>query len=819
MPEARDSHGTNGDYEDMGIDELVASLATDVKSGLSSEEHTKRITFEGYNEVTDKKANQYINFAKKFSGPTAWMLEAVIVLSLILGNYADVYVVIALLVLNAVLGYFQEQKASKAVDALKKQLQINARVLRDGTWHFMPSRELVPGDIVRIRAGDFVPADIKILDGRLDVDQSALTGESLSVPKEHAHMLFSGSITKSGEATGLVVFTGAKTYFGKTTELVQFARPRLQVEEVVSQIVKWLLVIVGLALVITFAVSSLAGMNILDILPLALVLLASSIPVALPAMFTITMALGSMELAKRGVLVTRLSASEDAATMDTLCLDKTGTITMNRLTVAGIVTENGMSEEDVLMFGALASEVANHDPIDNAFIISANDRKISIDGFIRLSFIPFDPATRRTETIVEKNGERYRIVKGAISAIVELTGTDPASLRTRSAGFAAKGYRTLAVALGVNEKPLSVIGLVALSDMPRADAGKLISDLQNLGISVRMLTGDALPIAQETARQVGLSGTISGTEELDSLQQTDPAKASCIIEESIGFARIYPQDKYRIVKSLQESGHIVGMTGDGINDAPSLRQAEVGIAVSNATDVAKGAASAVLTREGLGNIVDLIRVGRMIHQRMLTWIFNKVVKTFQIVVFVVVAFLLTGQFIVSVFDVVLLLFVIDFVTLSLSTDNVRGSQKPDSWDISELVRSSLVLGVLVVLESLVILAVGLGPLGLTGKTTAIQTFSFAILFYFGMLTVFVVRERGHFWDSFPSRSLFLIMLADMCLVAVLVTVGIPGLTAIPPVDTLTVISMSVFFSFVINDFVKYFMLMPGKNKKTDNITS
>jgi H+-transporting ATPase len=326
-----------------------------------------------------------------------------------------------------------------------------------------------------------------------------------------------------------------------------------------------------------------------------------------------------------------------------------------------------------------------------------------------------------------------------------------------------------------------------------------------------MLTGDALPIAQETARQVGLPGIITGAEDLEKIQKTDPVKASRIIEESAGFARIYPQDKYMIVKKLQESGHIVGMTGDGINDAPSLRQAEVGIAVSNATDVAKGAASVVLTGEGLGNIIDLIRVGRKIHQRMLTWIFNKVVKTFQIVVFVVVAFLITGQFIVSVFDVVLLLFVIDFVTLSLSTDTVRGSKLPDSWDISGMMRSSLVLGVLVVLESLAILAVGLGPLDLNGKTASIQTFSFTVLFFFGMLTVFVVRERGHFWDSFPSRSLFLIMVADMCVVAVLVTVGVPGLTAITPVDLLTVIGMSVFFSFVINDFVKYCMLRPGKD--------
>ncbi len=806
MPEEKDSAGTSTGYEAMGIEELIAALTTDTQSGLSSAEHQRRIALYGYNEVPEVKPNPYLSFAKKFSGPTAWMLEAVIVLSLILKNYANVSIIVALLLLNAILGFFQEQKASKAVDALKQRLRVNARTLRDGTWQIIPARDLVPGDIVRIRAGDFVPADAKILDGHLEVDQSALTGESLMVPKKQDATLFSGSIIKSGEATGLVVTTGTKTYFGKTTELVQFARPRLQAEEVMGQIVKWLVVIVVLAVAAGSVASLLSGMDVLDVLPLALVLLASAIPIALPAMFTITMALGSMELSRRGVLVTRLSASEDAATMDTLCSDKTGTITRNQLTVTGIIPENRWTETDVLLYGALASEAANHDPIDCAFLVAAKERHISTEAFIRRSFVPFDPATRRTEALVEKDGIKYRVVKGALVAITELTGTDAASCRIQSAGFAAKGYRTLAVAMSEQGKPLKTIGLVALYDPPRSDAGKLISDLEDLGISVKILTGDALPIAQETARQVGLSGTITSAEEFEKVQTTDPERASRMVEESAGFARIYPQDKYAIVKSLQEKGHIVGMTGDGINDAPSLRQAEVGIAVSSATDVAKGAASVVLTGEGLGNIVDLVLVGRMMHQRLLTWIINKVVKTFQIVVFVVAAFLLTGQFIVSVFDVVLLLFVIDFVTLSLSTDNVRGSTKPDTWDISGLVKSSLVLGVLVVLESLAILAVGLGPLGLAGHIAAIQTFSFAILFYFGLLTVFVVRERGHFWDSFPSRSLFLITLADMCIVGILVTLGIPGLTGIPPLDTLTVIGMSVVFSFVINDAVKYVMI-------------
>ncbi len=797
------------DYQKMEIDDLIKELNADVKNGLSSEEVEKRIKTYGYNEVPEKKANPYLSFAKKFWGLTAWMLEAVIVLSLILNKMLDMYVIIALLLLNAVLGFFQEQRASKAVDALKKQLQVNARTLRDGKWQMLPARQLVPGDVVRVRAGDFVPADLKLIDGQIEVDQSALTGESLSVSKAKSDMLFSGSIVKSGESNAIVVLTGNKTYFGKTTELVQVARPRLHTEDVISNVVKWLLIIVGVALAVAFIVAIILGIDLFDVVSLALVLLASSIPIALPAMFTISMAIGSMELVKRGVLVTRLSASEDAATMDTLCSDKTGTITMNKLSVASVISMEGNDENSVLMYGALASQEANHDPIDLAFLSAAKERNISFDGWIQKSFTPFDPKTRRTEAIVEKDGQSFKVVKGAVNIIADLVGADANSLNEKTTEYASKGYRTLAVAIG-NDNSMKIVGLVALYDVPRPDAKKLIGELKNLGISVKMLTGDALPIAKEISRQVGLSDAITASKEFEQTFESDPEKAADIAEKSDGFAEIYPQDKYSIVKSLQRRHHIVGMTGDGVNDAPSLKQAEVGIAVSNATDVAKGAASVVLTGEGLGNIVDLVKVGRQIYQRILTWIFNKVVKTFQIVVFVVVAFLLTGHFIVSAFDVVLLLFVIDFVTLSISTDNARWSKTPDTWNISGLVRSSIILGILVVLESLAILYIGIYPLGIAKDYEMLKTFSFSILFYFGMMTVFIVRERGHFWMSFPSKSLFYITIIDMIVVALLVTFGFPGLKPIPITDTLIIIGMSAFFSFVINDFVKYAML---KGKK------
>jgi len=799
------------DYQKIEIEELIRQLQVDIEKGLSTSEAVQRLKVYGYNEVPEKKANPYLIFLKKFWGLTAWMLEAVVILSIILKKMLDMYIILALLLLNAILGFFQEQRASKAVETLKQKLRINARTLRDGEWKIIPARELVPGDVIRIRAGDFVPADLKLLEGQLEIDQSSLTGESMTVTKEKSDVLFSGSIVKSGESNAIVVLTGNKTYFGKTIELVQVAKPKLHTDEVISQVVRWLLIIVGIALATAFIVAVFLKINLLDVVSLALVLLASSIPVALPAMFTISMAIGSMELVKRGVLVTRLSASEDAATMDTLCSDKTGTITMNKLSVAGVITIEEMDgtekidENSVLLYGALASQEANNDPIDLAFINSVLERKISLSDFKQKSFTPFDPKTRRTEAIIEKDGKTFRVVKGAVQIIANLVGMDFNLVSKKADEFASKGYRTLAVAKG-DDKTLKLVGLVAFYDSPRPDAKKLIEELKSLGVSVKMLTGDALPIARETARQVGLSDAITSASDFKKMIKEKPDKASEIAWESDGFAEIYPEDKYLIVKSLQKKNHIVGMTGDGINDAPSLKQAEVGIAVSNATDVAKGAASVVLTEEGLSNIVDLVKIGRMIYQRILTWIFNKIVKTFQIVVFIVVAFLLTRKFIVSAFDVVLLLFLIDFVTLSISSDNAKWSKKPDTWNISGLVKSSIILGILVVLESLATLYVGLGPLGISKNNELLKSFSFSILFYFGMFTVFVVRERGHFWNSLPGKTLLIITIADMIIVAFLLTFGFPGLTPIPITHTLVVIGMAAFFSFVVNDFVKYILL-------------
>lgn len=752
------------------------------------------------------KVSPLLRLARKFWGLTAWMLELTTLFSFLLQKYFDVYVIGALLVVNAIVGFAQEQKASGAVEALNKRLRINARLLRDGRWQILPANVVVPGDIVRVRAGDFVPADLKIIEeAELGVDQSALTGESMTIDKKEDDMLFSGTIVKRGETNAVVVATGNKTFFGKTTELLQTARPKLHMEEITSKIVRRLLVMVGILIAMVLVASYFDGINLIGVIPLTLVLVVFAVPVALPAMFTVSMAIGSLELAKKGVLVTRLSASEDAASMDILCADKTGTITMNRLSVTNVVAGEGFDDNTVILYGALASQEANQDPIDLAFISAARERNLPIQSYTQKQFIPFDPKTRRTEAVVGSGSREFRVVKGAANVVAEAChlNLEKAGIEEKMNDFATRGYRTLAVATSGPDNALRFCGLVALYDMPRPDSKDLIMELNDIGVSVKMLTGDALPIAKEISNQVGLGDSLVRASDLKREMEKQPSKAAEITEKSNGFAEIYPEDKYALVKSLQSGGHITGMTGDGVNDAPALRQAEVGIAVSNATDVAKGAASAVLTEEGLSNIVCLVEVGRMIYQRIVTWTLNKIVKTFEVAVFIALAFLLTGYYVVSALDIVLLLFVVDFVTISLSTDRVRWSKQPEKWNVTGLVKVGVLLGVFTVIELFGLLFIGLRYLGLANDSSSLQTFTFAALFYLGMFTVLIVRERGHFWNSTPSRTLLVAIIADMMLVAVLVSVGIPGITPIPPTYLAFVFSYVLVFSFAVNDHVKH----------------
>ncbi|MBO3797944.1 MAG: plasma-membrane proton-efflux P-type ATPase [Candidatus Brockarchaeota archaeon] len=797
------------DFRKKTIEETVNLLKTDLGLGLSQSEVDRRLKQYGYNEVPEKKVHPIVLFVRKFWGLTAWMLEAIIVLALVLGKYIDLYTVTALLVLNSILGFIQEQRASKAVELLKSKLQINARVLRDGVWRLVPSRELVPGDVVRVRAGDFVPADIKIAIGEVWVDQSALTGESMEVEKRLGDILYSGSIIRRGESTGIVVLTGVKTYFGRTAQLVQVARPKLHMEEVVSRVLKWLLVIVGVMLCIAAIFSVIRGIDLLEILPLMLVLMLGAVPVALPAMFTVSMAVGSMELAGKNVLVTRLSASDDAASMDVLCVDKTGTITMNRLSMVDVKPLGNHDEDEVILCGALASQEANQDPIDLAFIDMARRRKLPLDDFTQKSFIPFDPKTRRTEALIQVNGSEFRVVKGAVNTVAEICRLDDNRLKEvmeKVDKFTQRGYRTIAVAKSIGDESFELVGLAALYDAPRPDAKNLIEELKSLGVAVKMMTGDALPIAKEIAKEIGLGNNVIKASELKELMKGDQSRAGEIAEGSSGFAEVYPEDKYVIVKSLQERAHIVGMTGDGVNDAPALRQAEVGIAVANATDVAKGAASVVLTSEGLTSMLTLVEIGRSIFERINTWILNKITRTILKTVFVVSAFLLTGKYVISSSAMLLMLFMTDFVKISLSTDNVRWSKNPCKWNITGLMKVAIILGSLMVLEAFGLLFIGIRFFNILSDEQTLHMFSFQTLLLFALFSILVARERGHFWHSKPGKALLIAVVLDLTVAILIALFGMPSLKPLPPILMLTVLGYSAIFSLIINDFIKYILM-------------
>ncbi len=777
-----------------------------LKSGLSSAEAKSRLERDGPNEVPEKKSHPFLSFARKFWGLSAWMLELIAVLSFVLGKTADFWIAIALLVVNAALSFLQEQRASAAVAALRQQLQVTTRVLRDMHWASLPARELVYGDVIRLRTGDFVPADAQIAEGTLQIDQSALTGESRELSRAANETVYSGSIVRQGEANAAVTATGRRTYFGRTTELVERAAPKLHIEEVISRVVKWLFVIVGIMVATTLIVSIAWGPRLIEILPLSLILLMSAIPVALPVMFTVSMAVGSIELARRGVLVSRLSAAEDAANMDVLCADKTGTLTLNRLSLTGAVPEPPFTADDVIRHGAFASNEANQDAIDLAFLRAAKEHGLLGRGEEFISFTPFSAKTRHTEASIVQDGQRLRIIKGALHTVAELAevGAEMMSkLETRAQAEAQKGFRVLAVARGEGDGPLHIVGLALFSDPPRADSRELIDDLRALGVSVKMLTGDALPVARQIAHDLGL-GDIAAAPRPAGSQLA--AQIGTMIRAYDGLAEIFPEDKFLVVKELQASGHVIAMTGDGVNDAPALRQAEVGIAVSGATDVAKGAASVVLITEGLTGIVDLVRNGRIIYQRVLTWIINKISRTILKSGFVVLPFLATGKFVISALGMVLVVFMTDFVKIALSTDRARPSSIPETWNIGRLVWIAAILGMLMLIEALALLAFSWHRFDLVHDSGQLQTFAFQTLLFFAIFSILSIRERRAFWASRPSAVLSLALCADAAAGLLVGAHGLAELKPLPMSETAIIVGYACMFSLVVNDFVKVALL-------------
>ncbi len=756
--------------------------------GLSSTEVAQRLQQQGSNEVAEETTHPLAVLLHKFWSPVPWMLEVTVILQLMLGKPDEAAVIAMLLVVNAVLSFLQEGRANKALALLRQRLNIQARVLRDGHWQLVPARELVVGDAVHLRMGDIVPADLYLVEGQIQIDQSSLTGESMPVDATAGGDVYSGSIATRGEATGEVTATGARTRFGKTAELVRGAKTVSHLGTMIFGIVKYL-VLLDIALVAALLVYAVAtGMPLTEVIPFALILLVASVPVALPATFTLATALGALELAKRGVLVTRLSAIEEAAGMDVLASDKTGTITENHLTLVALQPVDGIAENDLLRWAALACDEATQDPIDLAILSAAQARKLLAHPPQRIRFTPFDPQTRHSEALYQENALTHRAVKGAAVEVAALAGAPDVAAEVEA--LAANGYRVLGVAFG-DETTLHFAGLVALQDPPRQDSAALVESLRQLGVRVVMVTGDGQATARTVAKAVGIGERACPARMLT--DNTALAITTCDV-----FAQVFPEDKFQLVEALQHAGHVTGMTGDGVNDAPALKQAEVGIAVSNATDVAKAAASLVLTNPGLTDVLAAVETSRRIYQRMLTYTLNKIIKTFEIAIFMSVGVMLTGVFVITPLLIVLLLFTNDFVTMSIATDRVQFSRKPERWNIPTLMLTAAPLAALVLVLSFSVFFAGRDWLHL--PLAQLQTLIFVMLVFTGLGNVYLVRERRHFWQSRPSNWLMIATVLDIAVVSVMASHGIL-MTAISPA-LICGLMVLVLVYLVMMDFLK-----------------
>ena len=756
-------------------------------AGLSSEEAGRRLRQYGANQTPEAKAQLWRSVLAKLWAPVPWMLEATIILEAALGKATEALIVAALLGFNVAVSFIQENRANTALTLLRSRLTVRARVLRDGSWQQVQARELVPGDVVHLRMGDVVPADVQLSAGQLQVDQSSLTGESLPAELAGGDRAYAGSVIERGEATGEVVATGASTYYGRTAELVRTAAAKSHLETAIVRIVRDLVALdFALALlVIGFSLHQ-SGLRP-EVLQFAVVLLLASVPVALPATFALASALGAHELARQGILTAHLSAIEEAAGMDVLCTDKTGTITVNQLAVSDLRAYPPYDEGRLVALAALASDEATQDPLDLAVLRKARELGLP-PGVERLSFTPFDPATKRSEAVTRDGAGLRRVLKGAPAELAHLCSAVPTGLDADIEALASKGERVLAVASGADSR-LELVGLVGLADPPRPDSGGLVRDLQAEGVRVIMITGDALPTARAVAREIGLSGSVC---EAASIREGVLASDGAVI------AGVLPEDKYRLVKALQAQDHVVGMTGDGVNDAPALKQADVGIAVSSATDVAKAAAAMVLTESGLPGVLTAVRLSRRTYQRMLTYALNASAKKIEMPIFLSVVFLTTGLFALTPLLMVLLLVANDFSTMTITTDRVVASTRPDRWRINQLLLGASAVAVPFLLLSLAVFFLARTWLGL--DLAHLQTVAFVTLAFSTQATVYLVREPRFAWRSRPGSWLLAVSVLVLATVGVL-SLGGRLMTSISPA-VLGMILAAVFLWALAVDMIK-----------------
>ena len=744
------------------------------KNGLSEKEAEERLKKYGYNEIASKKVNPIKKFLLKFWGPIPLMLFIVIAISFILGKSIDAYIVIGLLLFNAIAGFLEEFKADNTLELLKNKLSVNVNVQRDNQWEKIPAKLLVPGDIIRVRLGDIVPADCLIIEGDyLSVDQSMLTGESLPVDKKEGETIFSSSTVREGEATALVLKTGKNTSFGKTADLVRIASGRMHLESDILKLLKYLIYVDIMLIAAVFIFSYLFKINLLTVVPFSLLILLASVPVGLPAAFTVAMAYGTERLSSKNILVTKLEAIEEASTMNVVCLDKTGTITGNQLSVSEPFGYGKFSAQEVLFYGSIASRREDNDEIDNAIIdgLKKYDTKNLELNYKLVKFTPFNPSTKMSQADVVLNGKKMSAIKGFPAVVIKKCSLDTSEIKkinVKIKEMSLKGYRTIAVAAKLDSrKEWSFVGIIPLNDKPREDSKKLIEELKALGIKTKMLTGDNIDTAREIAKEVSIGEKILDVKALEGLDEKTLSK---LVIEHDGFAGVFPKDKYTIVKALQDAGYHVGMTGDGVNDAPALKQAEVGIAVSNATDVAKSAATIVLTSPGIEPIVNAVKESRSIFERMISYTLNKVARIFQIAFFLSIAFIILRFLPIRAIQLILMIFINDIGSIALSTDKESYSKKPDSWDIKAIFFASILFGAMAIVEVSLLAYIGLFYFHLSH--TSFETFMFVAFIFSIEALLLSIRSRRRFFHSRPSIPVILQIVLAIIITFIIARFGI-----------------------------------------------
>ena len=758
------------DLKSIPMQELQAKLGSSPE-GLTQEEAQKRLTQYGPNEIEEKKTNQFLKFLSYFWGPIPWMIEAAVILSAVARHWPDFGIILVLLLANSVVGFWEERQAGNAIEALKAKLAVKTRVKRDGKWVTPPARELVPGDVIRLRLGDIVPADARLLDGDpVDVDQSALTGESLPANRKPGDAVFSGSIIRQGEIGAMVYGTGVNTYFGKTAQLVQEAHTVSHFQKAVLKIGNYLIILAVALVAVIITVSLLRGDKILTTLQFALVLTVAAIPVAMPTVLSVTMAVGARLLAKKEAIVSRLVAVEELAGVDVLCADKTGTLTQNKLTLGDPFCVNNIPADQVILYGALASRAENNDTIDLAVLGGLKD-KDALKGYDVVHFKPFDPVHKRTEATVKgKDGKTFKVTKGAPQVILELAanaGQVKPAVDKAVNEFASRGFRSLGVALADSKGQWQFLGVLPLFDPPREDAKATIETARQMGVKIKMVTGDALAIARETAKKLDMGTDILDAGSLGDAKKQETAAVIKSIENADGFAQVFPEHKFHIVDVLQKLGHIVGMTGDGVNDAPALKKADCGIAVSGATDAARAAAAIVLLTPGLSVIIDAIKESRRIFQRMNSYAIYRIAETLRVLFFMTLAILIFNFYPLTAVMIVMLALLNDGAILSIAYDNVHYKDQPEAWNMRMVLGISTVLGIMGVISAFGLFYLGERVFHL--DRAHIQTLMYLKLSVAGHLTIFLTRTRGPFWSIRPARILWVAVLGTQ-IVATLIAV-------------------------------------------------